>query len=464
MRTMVSNALADVKMGSFWLDRSDRPDALPPLAAPRKADLLIVGGGFTGLWAAIQARQASPETAVILIEKASVASGASGRPGGVVSTSVMHGLSNAARIFPKDIAALEALGQDNMRGFMQTIAEHEIDCHAEWGGELTVAIAEEQIDSLHEEHQQHLKYGHNAVFLDQTALREHIRSPRYKAGVWSKDIAGTVQPALLAWGLKRLALKLGVEIYEDTPLEALEETGGKMRATTPHGSVVAGHVLLATNAFAAGHKHIKRRIVAVRDRVLATEPLSPAQMDAIGWGNRQGIYDMRTQMNYMRLTKDDRIIFGGRLAYAFGGETAPAVDRAQKTYAPLASAFFETFPQLEGLAFSHAWSGAIDLSTRMAVHFQRYFGGKVVYAGGYSGFGVSASRFGARIALDILEGSRLPESRLEFATHLPPVVPPEPFRWLGAQITMNALDTADEKGGWRLPWLKFVSALGFPLS
>ena len=437
MQTEVSSALADVKMEPFWLDRPDRPEVLPPLAAPRKADLLVVGGGFTGLWAAIQARQAKPDSTVILIEKASVASGASGRPGGVVSTSVMHGLSNAARIFPKDIAALERLGQENMRGFMQTISENHIDCHAEWGGELTVAIDDAQIDSLHEEHALHLKYGHNAVFLDAAALRDHISAPRYKAGVWSKDIAGTVHPALLAWGLKRLALKLGVEIHENTPLDTIEETGGRMRVTTPHGSVTATHVLLATNAFVAGHAHIKRRIVTVRDRVLATEPLSDAQMNAIGWGHRQGIYDMRTQMNYMRLTKDNRIIFGGRLAYAFGGNTSPAIDRTHDTYAPLASAFFETFPQLEGLHFSHAWSGAIDLSTRMAVHFQRYFGGKVVYAGGYSGFGVSASRFGARIALDILNGSRLPESRLEFATQLPSIVPPEPFRWLGAQITMN---------------------------
>ncbi|MCY1242322.1 hypothetical protein D9M72_552750 [compost metagenome] len=100
----------------------------------------------------------------------------------------------------------------------------------------------------------------------------------------------------------------------------------------------------------------------------------------------------------------------------------------------------------------------------MAVHFQRYYSEKVVYAGGYSGFGVSASRFGARIALDILDGSKTPESRLDFATSLPNAIPPEPFRWLGAQVTMYALDTADKSGGWRKPWLKMVSAMGFPLS
>lgn len=169
-------------------------------------------------------------------------------------------------------------------------------------------------------------------------------------------------------------------------------------------------------------------------------------------------------MNYMRLTRDNRIIFGGRLAYAFGGDPFPKVDEQAETYQSLASAFFETFPQLEDVRFTNAWSGPIDLTTRMAVHFQRYHGGKTVYAGGYSGFGVSASRFGARIALDILDGSKTPESRLEFATTMPTRVPPEPFRWLGAQITMYALDTADKRGGWRRPWLKAISAMGFPLN
>lgn len=464
MQQQAKAALADVAMVPFWLDRPDAPERQPALGAARRADLLVVGGGFTGLWGAILEKQARPESAVVLIEKDAVATGASGRPGGVVSTSVMHGLSNAARIFPRDIAELERLGKDNMHGMMQTIEHYGIDCHAEWGGELTVAVDPAHVPALHEEHALHVKYGHNAVFLDEEAVRGEIASPRYRAGVWSRDVSGTVHPALLAWGLKRVALELGVEIYEGTELLGLENAGRQMKAMTPHGSVTAPRVLLATNAFGAGHRRIKRRIVAVRDRVLATEPLNAAQMAAIGWRHRQGVYDTRTQMNYMRLTRDNRIIFGGRLAYAFGGEPFPEVDERTQTYESLAGAFFETFPQLEGVRFTNAWSGPIDLSTRMAVHFQRYHGGKVVYAGGYSGFGVSASRFGARIALDILDGSKSPESQLDFATTMPGMVPPEPFRWLGAQITMYALDTADRKGGWRRPWLRMISAMGFPLN
>lgn len=464
LRKISSQALADVRMRPFWLDRSEAPEPCAPLSSHRKADLLIVGGGFTGLWGAIQAKQRQPGNEVVLIEKNTIANGASGRPGGIVSTSIMHGLSNAIRIFPNDIAQLEQLGQENMRGFMETIEEHGVDCHAEWGGELTVALSEAHCEALREEHDLHVKFGHRAEFLDIAAVRKQVNSPRYVAGVWSKDICGTVHPALLAWGLKRIALSLGVEIYENTALKDIEDHGRTVKASTVSGSVTAPKVLLATNAFASGHKRIKRRVAAVRDRVLATEPLSPTQMQAIGWSNRQGVYDMRTQMNYMRLTKDNRIIFGGRLAYAFAGKPFPYVDQKIETYEPLADAFFETFPQLEGLCFTHAWSGPIDLSTRMAVHFQRYCGEKVVYAGGYSGFGVSASRFGAGIALDILDGSTTPASRLDFATQLPNIIPPEPFRWLGAQVTMHALDTADSKGGWRKPWLRLVSVMGFPLS
>lgn len=464
MQQFSTQALADVRLRPFWLDRTDAPQPCPPLSSHRRIGLLVVGGGFTGLWGAIQAKQRRPEVDVILIEKNTVAYGASGRPGGIVSTSVMHGLSNAVRIFPNDIAHLEQLGQENIREFMRTVDEHGIDCHAEWGGELTVALDDESAAALHEEHELHVKYGHDAVLLDRDAVRQQVNSPRYVAGVWSKHACGTVHPALLAWGLKRAALSLGVVIYEDTALLHLEDQGGTVKATTARGSVTADRVLLATNAFVAGHKKIKWRVAAVRDRVLATEPLSQTQMDLIGWRSRQGVYDMRTQMNYMRLTKDNRIIFGGRLGYTFAGEPFPPVDMKVETYKPLADAFFETFPQLAGVRFTNAWSGPIDLSTRMAVHFQRYYGEKVVYVGGYSGFGVSASRFGAGIALDILGGSRTPASQLDFATQLPGMIPPEPFRWIGAKLTMHALDTADKKGGWRKPWLRMVSAMGFPLS
>ena len=144
-------------------------------------------------------------------------------------------------------------------------------------------------------------------------------------------------------------------------------------------------------------------------------------------------------------------------------ETKVRADRRVGTYERLAEVFFKTFPQLDDVRFTHAWGGPIALTTRMAVHFQRYHDGKAIYAGGYSGFGVSASRFGARLGLALLDDPDAPELKLDCASTLPNVMPPEPFRWIGAKLTMYALEDADEKGGWRRAWLRLVHAMGFPL-
>ena len=461
-----ARALNDVTFFPLWLDREEAPAVEPQVIGHTSADLLIVGGGFTGIWAAILAKEANPERDVMLIEAGKVAYGASGRPGGVVSTSIMHGLHNAERLFPGDIAELERLGQENMRGFLDTLERHEIDAHNTWGGELTVAIGEERIPDVRAEHELHARYGHNVEFLDKDALAEQIVSPLFSAGCWSKDLSGTVHPALLAWGLKRAALSLGVRLHELTPMEKVERANGVLKVTTHDGSIKAKKILLGTNAFAAGDKRIKRRVAGIRDRIIATELLSDEQMARVGWAERQGIYDTRTQLNYMRRTKDNRITFGGRLTYYYDGtdNTDPAGERVVEPYLRLAEAFHRTFPQLDDVRFTHAWSGPIALTTRMAVHFQEYMDGDMVWAGGYSGFGISTSRFGARLGLAKLDRADLPELKLDFATTMPNVIPPEPFRWLGSKITLYALDTADEKGGWRHAWLRLVQAMGFPLS
>ncbi|MEH6576538.1 MAG: FAD-dependent oxidoreductase [Amphritea sp.] len=464
MNDLAKRALQDTTLFPYWLDSPDAPNVEPQLIGKTEADLVIVGGGFTGLWAAIQAKEANPGMDVVLVEAGKVAYGASGRPGGIVSTSVMHGLSNAVRIFPKDMEMLEQLGHDNMAGFTATLEKHNIDCHQEWGGELTVAVGQEHVPVIQEEYDLHVEHGHEAELLDAEGVRGQLNSPLFAGGLWNKKNSGTVHPARLAWGLKKAALSLGVRLYEVSPMTKITDNGTTITVKTHDGEVKAPKVLLATNAFAEGHKRIKQRVAAIRDRVLMTEPLSDEQMDRIGWANRQGVYDTRTQLNYMRLTKDNRILFGGRLGYFFNNNTDPETDRNIEVYERLGESFFNTFPQLDDVRFGHAWSGPIALTTRMAVHFQRYYDDKMVYAGGYSGFGVSTSRFGARVGLEILNGANAPECQLELATTEPNWMPPEPFRWSGAMITMNALDTADEKGGWRNPWLKFVTMLGFPLS
>lgn len=456
-------SLAEATLYPFWLDSADAPGSEPHLVGATDADLAIVGGGFTGLWAAILAKESDPGRDVVLIEAGKVAHGASGRPGGIVSTSVMHGLSNAARIFPGDLDALERLGRHNLDGWTRTITEHGIDADLEWSGEMTVAVDEKHLADIDAEYDLAKSHGHDVLRLNRAQTQAELASPLYEGAVWSRERCGIVHPAKLAWGLKRVALALGVRLYEHTPMTGVEDEGAALVLTTHDGRIRAKRVLFATNAWGAGHKKIKQRIVALRDRVLATEPLTNEQLGRIGWRNRQGVYDTRTQLNYTRLTRDNRIIFGGRVGYFFNDDTDPEADRRIGTYERLAGYFARTFPQLDDIRFSHAWSGPIDMSMRMAVHFQRYYGGKGIWAGGYSGFGVTASRFGAQIGLDILDQADNPDLNLDFASTLPNRIPPEPFRWLGAKLTMYALDEADEKGGWRKAWIDIVHRMGFPL-
>lgn len=463
-RFQAQQALLKTKFFPYWLDNPASPEPEPMLEANITCDLLIVGAGFTGLWAAIHAKEENPERDVVIIEAQSIAIGASGRPAAILSTSVMHGLANASRLFPDDMDELERLGKENMDGFKATLERFDIECDIEWGGELTVAVGDEVIPDIESEYKLYIKYGHDAHLLDKTAIQKEIKSPLFSGGLWSKKHSGTVHPAKLAWGLKKAAMKLGVRIYEHSPLVESTHLKPGVLVITPQGSVKANKVLLATNAFAAGSKKITRRVSAIRDRIVVTEPLTDKQLKEIGWQNRQGIYDTRTQLNYMRLTADNRILFGGRLGYFFNNNTDPKADKTADNFYPLVENFYKTFPSLQTIKFSHAWSGPIALTTRMAVHYQHYYQGDMIYAGGYSGFGVTATRFGSRVGLAILDKTGIPETKLGFATSLPGYIPPEPFRWIGAKITMYALDTLDEKGGWRKPWVRVVEKMGFPLT
>lgn len=460
---VIDAALAEAKIFPFWLDNPARPEPEPKLAEDIEADLAIVGGGFTGLWAAIQAKEHDPSLKVVLIEADRIAFGASGRPGGIISTSIMHGLKNAVRVFPDDLAELERLGKENLDGFRETIERHDIDADLEWNGEMTAAVSDDAIPELREEFELHRQHGHNVEFLEGEALRREINSPVFRAAMWSHERSGTVQPAKLAWGLKRAALALGVEIYEHTPLRTLKSQGGGLIITTPEASIRADRVLLGTNAWAAGHPSIRRRVITMRDHVLATEPLTDEQLARVGWKSRQGLYDNRTELNYFRLTKENRIVFGGSVGYHYAGNTDPESDKHLDTYRGLARDFFDKFPQLSDVRFTHVWGGPIDYCTRYSMFFQQLYGGKAVYVGGYTGFGVGGTRFGARIGVALLLGQDLPELKLDIVRKLPTWVPPEPFRWIGAQITLYVLKDVDTKGGWRRGWINLITRLGFPI-
>jgi glycine/D-amino acid oxidase-like deaminating enzyme len=220
-------------------------------------------------------------------------------------------------------------------------------------------------------------------------------------------------------------------------------------------------VLLPTSAFAPLLPAIGRYIAPVYDYALMTEPLSPERAAAVGWMRGQGVSDMGNLFHYYRRTGDFRILFGGYDAvYRYGGPVGPAHDTDEAVFGQLSQHFFTTFPQLEGVRFTHRWGGAIDTCSRFSVFFGTAHAGRVAYAAGYTGLGVVATRFGARVALDLLDGRETEATRLRYVRSKPVPFPPEPLRTAVIQLTRNRLAAADRRQGRRGIWLRTLDRFG----
>jgi glycine/D-amino acid oxidase-like deaminating enzyme len=239
------------------------------------------------------------------------------------------------------------------------------------------------------------------------------------------------------------------------------DDGPGVRVLAPAGHVRARSVLLATSAYPPILRAIRRYVAPVYDYALMTEPLSSDQRAAIGWKRRQGVGDMANQFHYYRLTKDERILWGGYDAvYRYGGQVRPELDDDEATFAKLSQHFFTTFPQLESVRFTHRWGGAIDTCSRFSVFFGTAHRGRVAYAVGYTGLGVVSTRFGARVALDLLDGRETEATRLRYVRSKPVPFPPEPLRSGIIQLTRNRLAAADRNAGRRGVWLRTLDRLG----
>lgn len=446
---------------SYWLhDLPDRPHDTP-LAGAADADLCIVGGGFTGLWAALHAKADDASRDVVVLEADVVGGGASGRNGGFLIASLTHGLGNGLARFPDEMATLERLAFENFEGIKADLKTYDIDAQLEETGELSALLEPHEVAAAAQEAELLRRYGHEVDVLDAGAMHAEVASPTYLGGVWDRSGAGLVHPGRLVAGLREAALRAGVRIHEHTPASALSATKAAVTVSTPGGAVRAQRVLLATSAYPSLLGRLRHYVVPVYDYVLVSEPLSAAQKDAIGWRNRQGIGDGANQFHYYRLTADDRILWGGYDAvYRRGGPVGAHLDDHEQTFATLSQHFFTTFPQLEGMAFTHRWGGAIDTCSRFSVFFGTARGGRVAYATGYTGLGVAATRFGARVGLDLLDGRQTEATRLNYVRRKPLPFPPEPLRTGVIALTQRELARADGRAGRRGLWLRTLDRLG----
>ena len=451
---LINDALSSSKPGSFWLEDLGSP-TFARYAGDASYDLVVVGGGYTGLWTALQAKQRNPGARVALLEAKTIGWAASGRNGGFCESTLTHGESNGESRFPEELAQLDRLGAENLDEIERIVAESGWDCDFERTGSLAVATEEYQIDELRAAHD-----GENELFFDADDIRAQLNSPSYLAGLWSKRATAMIHPGKLARELAIACAAAGVDLFEKSPALGLD-VSDVATIRTGHGTITADRVALATNAFPSLLKRFQLHTVPVYDYVLMTEPLSAAQLASVGWGNRQGVADTGNQFHYYRLTADNRILWGGYDAiYHYGGRIRPEYDDRRETFEKLASHFFTTFPQLEGLRFSHRWGGVIDTSTRFCAFFGRAFGGRVSYAAGFTGLGVAATRFAANVMLDHLAGLETERTSLKMVRSIPLPFPPEPAAYLGVQATRWALNRADHNDGKRNLLLKTLDAAG----
>ncbi|MEC4020149.1 NAD(P)/FAD-dependent oxidoreductase [Streptomyces sp. H27-D2] len=456
-----ARALAEAQPTAYWLDDPDRPRALPALVGDEHCDLLVVGGGYSGLWTALLAKERDPSRDVVLVEGKEVGWAASGRNGGFCAASLTHGFANGLARWPEELRELEELGNRNLDGIEAAVERYAIDCAFERTGEIDVATEPHQVEELREASEEAAKLGFDMPFLDADEVRAEVDSPTFLAGLWDPAGVAMLNPARLAWGLKRACLELGVRIYEHTPAHDLTPRGAGMAARTPYGRVFARHVALGTNAFPSLLRRVRPFIVPVYDYALMTEPLTAEQLDSIGWKKRQGLSDSANHFHYFRLTADNRILWGGYdVVYHFGSRITHEYDQRPETYTKLAEHFFRCFPQLAGLRFSHTWGGVIDTCSRFSPFFGTAHGGRVSYAVGYTGLGVGATRFGADVMLDLLSGERTERTASKMVRSKPLPFPPEPVRWAGIGITQWSLARSAALGVRRNLWLKGMDKIG----
>jgi glycine/D-amino acid oxidase-like deaminating enzyme len=434
---------------SFWLQDAlahDPGEPCPPLEANLAADVCIVGGGFAGLWTAVELSERDPGLRIALLEQDICGGGASGRNGGFITASWWD-LPVLCGLFGREEGIRYGLAvADSVRGIGDWCRDNGVDPQfhhegvlgartGDWqqgvGGEQAAAFCAEA--------------GLADRMIPRTAeeCRAYADSPRFVGGAFIADSA-IVQPARLARGLRRVLLSRGVRIFERTKVTGIDH-GRPAIVRSDHGAVKADQVVLTTGAWAASWPGFRRSFGVVVDYVVATEPI-PDLLEEIGWTSQVGIGDGRALLYYLRPTDDGRVVIGGGdTGVAYGGRMGRAVTHDRRVAEAAARGLIWLFPQLRGVRFTHAWGGPID-ETAAFVPFYRSVGEGNVHAGlGYSGHGLTQTWIGGKIlASKVLlvedDWTSLPVNRPEFAK-----APPEPFRWPLVKMATSALVAGDRR-------------------
>lgn len=443
----------------FWTTTVPNAVPCPSLSTDITSDLAIIGGGFTGLWSALKARERYPDAKIVVLEAKCCGQDASGRSGGFCAPSISHGVSNALVRHRREAETLIRLGQQNLDAYAKDLDDYGMDVDFERTGKLTVAATPWQVEGLHYMAQNYTYFGIDHQVLSGATLAEKLDSPTYSAGLWEPNYA-LVNPALTISELRRVCLENGIVIHEQSFVRKLKRDGRAIRLNTPNGAVTANKVILATNAQTPLLKRLRMSFIPIYDYSLVTEPLSDAQWASIGWSGRYGIADSGNQFHYFRKTADNRMLWAGYDAiYHYGSDRSDRHLQRDESFNRLATQFSNTFPPLANIKFSFAWGGIIDTSARTTFFSGLAHNGQVAYAMGFTGQGVSASRFAALTMLDFLDGIKSERAMLRMHRRWPVPFPPEPLRSIAVNLAKRGLAHEDATGH-RSSFLKLLDRLG----
>ena len=430
--------------GVYWCGGDERwapPPDVTPLTEAIHADLCIVGGGFTGLWTALYVKRLAPDTDVVLVEQTVCGLGASGRNGGWV-----NGWEDAlpaliARFGGDGAHWLIERSVEGVKEIERTVRDGGLECDFALNGGLEIALSDAQLARFEEENAERERHGTSDLFtiLDADEARAACGSPRALGGVLIKN-AGSVQPALLARGLRRLAVEAGVRVFEASPMTRLRRSAPAI-VETPAGCVTAEKVVLAAGAWNAQVAELRRTVFVIPAHIVATGP-SPAILDEMGWQRGRPFADGRTAVHYGQRTADDRLVFGrggGRLGFA--GRVIPSHYHDQTNAESIVADLRQFFPASWGLTVEWRWGGPVE-RTQHGLPWVGTLGRarNVHYGVGYGGNGVGPSNLVGRTLASVALERDDDHAHSPLVSDPPSYLPPEPFRFVGARAMRSAIE------------------------
>jgi putative aminophosphonate oxidoreductase len=426
----------------FWLAQAlaDDADTLAPLVGDTRADVCIVGGGYTGLWTALQIKEQAPELDVAIVEADICGAGASGRNGGCMLSWATK-LVTLERLFGEDEAArLVRASEDAIDRIEDFTRQHAIDCDLRRDGVLYTATNAAQLGRLDVVIGELARCGLNSYApLPLDEVVRNAGSRRHLGGVFSPRGA-TVQPGKLVRGLRRAALAMGVRIHERSAMLALEESATPV-VRTGAGQVRAGKVVLAMNAWTpSAFRQFARSLVVVSSDMVITEPC-PERLRTIGLTSGVAVLDSRTFVYYYHNTSDGRVMLGkGGNTFAYGARMLPVFDRPSPHARSMTKALAEFFPELADVPVAASWNGASDRSVTGLPFFGRLDGHPSIFYGfGYSGNGVAPTYMGGQILSSLVLDQDNAWTRSGLTQGPRGRFPPEPFRYLGSLVVRDAI-------------------------